>query len=709
MAKKDSPEMQEYHDAWAKWREQRNMQAAENPKQQPTSLAEEAQAFKRYCNGNDILCEEQIQDWKRNKICRAHNLPEGTTVYFYREHTSSESFVVCDSGFSIVSNGICRLIEWANLDKVEYDRDECKFIVYPVNHEILTISSYNLLKWNSFESEFARLLTRMASYVENVVEQSEWETAQRLFDTEQYDEAIACYDRILEQEQLDDWETAVALFRRGLCCGYAALPEGGVMDEALCRRSVEDMDDCLTHLACVKEQEKKADELRQCAQFCKGKALFQLDDMVQSRRMFIQTMQGVDREMARDSLSWYEDASTRMLQQMDQTGRFTAEVPFAERQFVLFVRDARSMAGCDDESDTISWVFPLTQYPRDMQFPVGHPQSGTLYVAHPVRQGYYLPYETAEETLFMDKINEFKYLVQCLGATKISFRILRGETASTGKQDEQHVSGAASCRAVGGRLAVSEQTEEHLDTASQNRREWYSTFEPMQQPYCPEDTLWLAADHSWQRLVQMRLNGNQTSFCERITSSETMNLSSSKFEQLQASVKFLMMKASGKIKNKSDFKISQSKNIEWEIQVEFKPLDAFAPAAPRSIEPKAVPHVADAMPQPDGTAQQLTDAEARYREDVLFCLEDDGLITDDERLLLERKRKRLGISAQRAAEIEALCVPQLTANEQEWLEIYRELTADGVMTERKGRLLDRERDTLGITPERAKELEALAR
>ena len=86
-------------------------------------------------------------------------------------------------------------------------------------------------------------------------------------------------------------------------------------------------------------------------------------------------------------------------------------------------------------------------------------------------------------------------------------------------------------------------------------------------------------------------------------------------------------------------------------------------------------------------------------------MEEGGVITSDERRLLERKRVRWGITEERAKEIEQMCSPTLTETEQEYIEIYKELCADGEVTERRRRMLDREREELGISEQRAKELE----
>ena len=52
-------------------------------------------------------------------------------------------------------------------------------------------------------------------------------------------------------------------------------------------------------------------------------------------------------------------------------------------------------------------------------------------------------------------------------------------------------------------------------------------------------------------------------------------------------------------------------------------------------------------------------------------------------------------------------MPQLTSEEKEYIEIFKELSGEGEMTERKRRILNREREALGIMEERALELEQI--
>ena len=105
----------------------------------------------------------------------------------------------------------------------------------------------------------------------------------------------------------------------------------------------------------------------------------------------------------------------------------------------------------------------------------------------------------------------------------------------------------------------------------------------------------------------------------------------------------------------------------------------------------------------------ISEDEQEYLEEVKMCLEEDNEISSRERRLLDRLRIKLNISEERAKELEeSLKSPQLTEDEQEYLEEYKLcLEEDGEISSKERRLLDRLRDKLGISVERAKELEMI--
>jgi hypothetical protein len=106
--------------------------------------------------------------------------------------------------------------------------------------------------------------------------------------------------------------------------------------------------------------------------------------------------------------------------------------------------------------------------------------------------------------------------------------------------------------------------------------------------------------------------------------------------------------------------------------------------------------------------EQANSNESEYLAELKSCLEDDGVISDRERRLLNKLRQSLGISEKRAEELEMSLSSQrmLTPDEQEYADEFKAcLEDDGEISSKERRLLDKLRNSLGITPERAKEIE----
>lgn len=117
----------------------------------------------------------------------------------------------------------------------------------------------------------------------------------------------------------------------------------------------------------------------------------------------------------------------------------------------------------------------------------------------------------------------------------------------------------------------------------------------------------------------------------------------------------------------------------------------------------------DALENSPSLTESVTANEQEYLEELKACLEEDNEISPKERRLLERLREKLGITSGRAKELEdSLKVPQLTDAEKEYLDEYKAcLEEDSEITAKERRLLNRIRESLGISEERANEIEKL--
>lgn len=109
----------------------------------------------------------------------------------------------------------------------------------------------------------------------------------------------------------------------------------------------------------------------------------------------------------------------------------------------------------------------------------------------------------------------------------------------------------------------------------------------------------------------------------------------------------------------------------------------------------------------DGSSLNSKAAEQEYISELKECLA-DGIITDRERRLLDKLRKSLGISEERAQELEIQCNPaSFTKEEKEYSEEVKACLADdGIITDRERRLLVKLAKSLNISSQRALEIES---
>ena len=104
----------------------------------------------------------------------------------------------------------------------------------------------------------------------------------------------------------------------------------------------------------------------------------------------------------------------------------------------------------------------------------------------------------------------------------------------------------------------------------------------------------------------------------------------------------------------------------------------------------------------------LSPEEKEYLEEFKEIIA-DGEITERERRLLNKIRAQFGISVERGEELESMIMqPSLTPEEQEYLSEYKEIIAEGEVSERERRFLEKLRKANGISEERAAEIEHLS-
>ncbi len=373
-------------------------------------------------------------------------------------------------------------------------------------------------------------------------------------------------------------------------------------------------------------------------------------------------------------------------------------IPFSDRQFIMFAKSDDKMAGYHDPDDNIKWVFSVNNYPNDIKIE-GLPQPNILYMANPVKKDTYLPYENAEEVLFQSKVREFEYLVGCLGATSIRFRSLKGKKVSSEREVDRSAGAEVDLIVGGGGVNVNWGSKENRNTSTSSELGRNQKLNPTKYPFIPEDLGWYNLVEEWRDFARQRLQNGLTHYHYIFKSSESSSLSTQKKLDISASFKKMALSINAHYSQNIKESIAIQEETEWEVEVDFKPLEEFANQSGNAKKSGFVE-----IPVSNVT---LNDNEQFYYDELQDVLA-DGVITENDRKRLERRRQRLNISEERAKEIEQMLSPSLTEDEQEYYDELFEVLDDGVIDDKERRSLDRLKRSLGISDSRAKEIEDMA-
>lgn len=253
---------------------------------------------------------------------------------------------------------------------------------------------------------------------------------------------------------------------------------------------------------------------------------------------------------------------------------FVKGVDYEKRKYIYIGRDKQQISGTyliSDKERIVDWIFTINQLHPDIEFPLGRPQPG-LYMAHPIKTEQYFPMKNAEETLFMEKVREFSWLVQCLGAREVSFHSNKGMSVSEGLGSSMNVEANVGIKSVNVGGSYGNSSRYDGSRGYRQQVECVQHFDPKKKAYCPDDLVWLDSDPAWKDLIKQRLNGNMLDYTYKISSSETCQMSSSEKDEVKANFEYMMVKVNGSYNSEKDNTFSSIQDTEWSIHVEFAPM-----------------------------------------------------------------------------------------------------------------------------------------
>ncbi len=589
------------------------------------------------------------------------------------------------------------IVSWTDVDYVVYK--ELTFYFYHNTGEELAYIAFNYffknidiekLEKHGIGEELAGHFTQMAKLAGNTV--NEYDDVLSLEDEEKFDEALNRLDQLMtnhatEKDYLSHFLNGRILLKK--------------------EWTIDDKGDENRFNKIEKEFLKAADysddpQISIKCDYWRAYNFLTYSNFYSARNLFISAMEADSEEMREDSKEQFVLAEEKLT---DIWNNYTSEYQYKDRKFLMPIKD-NQIAGCN-----ISGIntFRLSNIPPCIKFPTGHPVPNELYIGHPFNPELYVPYENSEDIFFVDKIHELCYLLECLGAEEIAITSIKGRNVVEMGKFDTSMTGNADIKLTSLSGNVKSSGNSERNQSSNIQRTMRQKFDPIKKPFLPEGLIWYPEQTKWQRLVNSRLSGNLLEYNEFVSTADTKFVSETEKSSIKASAEYLWNKIDGSVDVNSSSKFKEATETQWKVEVKFRSIKDFENVDSSSI------HDGTNMKQEtqvdlkeiNKKTSKFDSNEQEYLDNLKEFLEDDAEITPRERKMLDRIRQSLGISEERAAELEASLKPTLTEDEQEYFDMYKEYAEEGEITEKMRRRLDKFASALNISEQRKNEIERL--
>lgn len=558
---------------------------------------------------------------------------------------------------------LSQTIEWWRTETVKYDRGYFKFVDH-FGSIIGTIQASRFFPPTTDEENsciyFAENLTNVAFIATNPLE---------LVEKNKYEDALKLIDFYIAIKP-----TMELFSNRALIYYYKTEKTP---------KNIKGLQKALTQIEITLEQYKENKECWKLNKY-KGHILELMGKNAASRNAYMEALVEAPEEQ--------KYKLQNMIRELEEThadywDNYVLKVPYKERKYIMLVEDSK-IKKCAVSGITI---FNSSNVPNCINFYDNMPLNNELYIGHPYNPSVYIPYNQAEDILFQDKIQEFCYILQQLGAEEITITSLKGRKVNEINNKKEELEVAANAGRFGNAsLNIDSSTSNLMDRASHEQYDVKYVYDPINMPEMPSETIWYQNQPKWQRLVQSRIVGNTLEYTECISSKLTFFTSSSEKEDIKAKLKVLMANIEGRSYEEEEKQLREETETIWRVSVKFRS---------KKLLQK------DTLPQPNSVTA-LTNNEDEFLNEVRFCLDDDGIIDSEEQVYLDKVSQKLGLPQTKAQELQnSLISPQITDNERKYIEAISERTIDGKIPSSSKRIVERYRKLYEVSSQRAEELE----
>lgn len=649
-----------------------------------TAFSEEVwkTTFAGNSNGTDLFVWD-IPDEVRYEVRLKFDIHVDETILYVRDtsfwNNRNQGTIVTDWGITCIPDNDERdekiRFSWEIVESVKYDAQILYFYGYDGGDDYQAIHLFHFLKETDDEAKnreegerLACIFTKMAKT--QIPENNE----------DNMEKVITQYNGLIDKEQTEE-AFLVALQFREVFKNTILTPQvaWGYFHKGQGDKALQILDEDINTLS----EECLETKVQLC--YNKYSILHELKNDIAAREDCLFVMKNAAHSLkGEDGILIIDNARNDFKKYEDYYVQCFLDQPYNKRKLIVPVKEYTDLS-----QKQIS-VVDINNLPS-IHFSMGHPIANQLYVGHPYLPARYIPFENYEREFLEDKIREFCQIMQYLGATDINIDSINASANNRNMNYDQKVSGGGSNKTASVQSDFEKKgTNNYLEDISQSIN-LHQVFKPTSSPVLPENLVWYPNEPSWQRLYAQRMRGGLLQHEERIETRKNQVIENSELKQVSAEFQWLFVKANGKWEQSLEQKFEIHENAILAIHVHFAPLETLQEAN-NTVEV---------------SRSNLTSAEKEYLEEVEACLEEDGEISPKERRLLNRLRDRLDISESRAIELEvSLQFIQLTDEEKEYLEEYTAcVEEDDEISPKERRLLNRLRDKLGITEERAKEIE----
>lgn len=646
--------------------------------------------LKQYHNGDDCLIFPNIPDSKKLASRSTFRISSDEEYLLMRDTSfwsdCNQGLIMTDVGITCIPDNddpnTIAYCPWECVTHVKY-QDLCLYF-YDGTDEPYRFNMYYFIKTSDEKVQayvgrkLASLFSDMASLVETKQQKADAvvKEVDSLLDNNKVDKAIKLIKRQIEEnveEYMSYWHyrlSYILYFEKeddkgalDVCSkGLNYCEEGSVISVNLCnlrriierKYALEDSEEALLHTVNVRN-----------------------DD-------FYVAVNATDANNFDDVI--LKDVAAEDFREIDKLfGLSFLHLPYKQRKVLLPV----DRYTCINQKNIC--VIHVDNLPDDLDFPIGHPLVNHLYIGHPLVANKYIPIEKYQLELVEDKVREFCQIAQCLGATEISIECLSNSSGNTFSQNSHTVSGRYESLneiSAHGGITLSNRLIEELSRSIN----LHQKFSPRNAPYLPEGMIWYKNEPSWQRLYQQRIKGGLCTHEERIETRKSQVIENREMLEIKGELETLFSSMNLEFTKNEEEIFEQQENAVLSIKIEFAPLTDLSPNGRTS----------DCIQNNLNMSIQ----EKQYEEEVLAFLE-DGLIEVRERRALERLRERLGLTKEQAMKIEMKLLSTMTDEEKEYLDEYKAILEDGEISSRERKMLERYRVRLGISSERAVEIESM--